>query len=130
MLQVLKLLEPTFPGKLIGKEVITKDSKKIGVCSGIIFDLNEKKLYLLISGADYKLRVSVDRLLSIEQDFIIIDFDAPGISSISSNELNKKLELIKAEMILLNKLLSTKLKFATSDYPQDKNYIAKLFHLL
>ena len=130
MITSIRLIEPTYPGMFVGKEVITKDSKKIGICNGLIMDLNSKEIFILVTNSEYLLKIPLENVISVEKDFVVVDYTLPLNLSMSSEDLQKIKQLVQTEVQLLSRLLQVVLNGSQTDFPRGKDYIAKLFHLI
>jgi len=101
----IKLLELSIPGILVGKEVIDKNSARVGVCSGVILDIKRKALFLLVVGKNYLLKIPFTKVLDIYEKFIKVDVKV-AYENVSSGDINNILTLLRLEILLLAKMLS------------------------
>lgn len=101
----IKLLELSIPGILVGKEVIDKNSARVGVCSGVILDIERKALFLLVVGKNYLLKIPFMKVLDIDEKFIKVDVKV-AYENVSSGDINNILTLLRLEILLLAKMLS------------------------
>ncbi|GEM_PF-3253730 len=128
--RVVKLLEFNIPGILVGKEVIDKNSARVGVCMGILLDLKTKVFYLLVGGKDYMLKVPVDAIADINDKFIRIDINV-AYEGTSSKDVDRIIKLLQLEVSLLSRIfsLSTNKKFGKISLSEPID-IARLFNLI
>lgn len=101
----IKLLELSIPGILVGKEVIDKNSARVGVCSGVILDIERKALFLLVVGKNYLLKIPFTKVLDIDEKFIKVDVKV-AYENVSSGDINNILTLLRLEILLLAKMMS------------------------
>lgn len=101
----IKLLELSIPGILVGKEVIDKNSARVGVCSGVILDIERKALFLLVVGKNYLLKIPFMKVLDIDEKFIKVDVKV-AYENVSSGDINNILTLLRLEILLLAKMMS------------------------
>ena len=105
MKNIVKLYEAYYPGKLIGRKVLTAEQARvIGVCSGIIIDLDAKETSILVSGRSHLIRISIQKIVSIENDSIVVDVGIP-IEHPSKEVIMEELNDLREEMRLVSSLI-------------------------
>ena len=126
----IKLLEIEI--KLLGKEVVTKDSRRIGICTGVMLDLDSKEAFILVANKNCLIKIQLDKIEAIREDGIEIISDIP-MESVSMEEINSELAGLQEELKLLGKILYTVVDSYVVGRKRDSNKqfnIAKLFHLI
>lgn len=101
---VVRLLECSIPGEIIGKEVIDKNSALIGICLGVLFDLKAKSLYLVVGGREYTLKVPMNAIIDISKEFIRVDMTV-HYDSMSSKDVENLVNLLQQEALILAKMM-------------------------
>lgn len=132
MRNIVRLYEMCFPGKLVGKEVVTKDSRRIGICTGVMLDLDSKEAFILVANKNCLIKIQLDKIEAIREDGIEIISDIP-MESVSMEEINSELAGLQEELKLLGKILYTVVDSYVVGRKRDSNKqfnIAKLFHLI
>ncbi len=132
MKNIVRLYETCYPGKIVGKPVVAKNSKCLGVCVGVMLDLDKKDFFILVSSKNHLLKVCLDRVIRITNNAIEIN-DVPPVNDISHDDIRSELLELQEEL----KLIGTLLYITSNNYaPSKKNEqnkqlnIAKLFHLI
>lgn len=130
MRNIVKLYEVGFPGILIGKRVVTKETETIGICSGIILDIDNKEVAILVSARDLLLRIKLDDILMINDKEILVEKDK--LLSIKTDKIDDEIEALREEIELVGKLMCIETNL--SDKKRNKLIkninIARLFHLI
>ena len=132
MRNIVRLYEMCFPGKLLGKEVITKDSRRIGICTGVMLDLDNKEAFILVANKNCLIKIQLDKIEAVRPDGIEIVSDIP-MESVSMEEINSELVGLQEELKLLGKILYSIVDSYVAERKRGSNKqfnIAKLFHLI
>ena len=75
MRNIVKLYEALFPGTIIGRRVSKKDGYMLGVCAGVMMDLDAKKTYIIVARKNFLLRIPIEKIVGIEDGGIVVDVD-------------------------------------------------------
>jgi len=130
MIEVIKLYEAYFPGKLIGKEVVTEESKVLGVCTGVLLDLTSRRVYLLVSNRDFIIKIDLEKIIDIDDSKIRANVRFP-IEDLPQKSIEEVKEYLKEEMLYTAKLIYSTVNIALTpkkNNDEKKLNMARLFY--
>lgn len=130
MRNIVKLYEAGVPGILIGKKVVTKEAETIGICSGVILDLDNKEIAIMISTRDLLLRIKLDDILAITDKEILVERN--NLLPVKTDKIDDEIEALREEIKLIGKLMCIEMNLSGKKKNKHiKNIdIARLFHLI
>ena len=103
---MIRLYEPTYPGTLLGREVLDENSRKIGVCTGIILNLQTKQLYILVTNDDVTLKIPISKIRLDGGSIIITEEQLLEDIAFQNSNLESVLKSIKEEVYLVACILA------------------------
>ncbi len=120
MRNIIKLYEARYPGRIIGKKVRTvEEGKIIGVCSGVMVDIDTKEVSVLVSCGEHILRVNIHKIVGVEDDFIVVDMSLP-VEYPSEKSIEVELTDLREEIRLIGELM---IRMTTSKEHKNKQSI-------
>lgn len=124
------LYEAGFPGVLLGKKVVTKEAETIGVCSGVLLDLDNKEVSIMVSAQDLLLRIKLSDILAVNEKEILIEKKQMVLIR-NRSEIDNEIKDLREEIGLIGKLMYIEAKLDKKKSRMVENIdIAKLFHLI
>jgi len=125
------LYEAGFPGVLLGKKVVTKEAETIGVCSGVLLDLDNKEVSIMVSAQDLLLRIKLSDILAVNEKEILIEKKQMVLIR-NRSEIDNEIKDLREEIGLIGKLMYIEAKLDNKKKSRmvENIDIAKLFHLI
>ncbi|MEX0567796.1 MAG: hypothetical protein Q6363_001365 [Candidatus Njordarchaeota archaeon] len=131
MRNIVVLYEAGFPGVLLGKKVVTKEAETIGVCSGVLLDLDNKEVSIMVSAQDLLLRIKLSDILAVNEKEILIEKKQMVLIR-NRSEIDNEIKDLREEIGLIGKLMYIEAKLDNKKKSRmvENIDIAKLFHLI